>query len=228
MLLDVKASSCESLLTYSCHNEIIQPCTLCRLLPFDLGIEQVSCEIDDDSGITCEQFLRAAEDTNECVADVRFNYTFANIGLSCVDIVAIKAELGPLGKVNVAFEDVYSYSERIMCSGEFWTIPDKRESVDLCKDGVDTWDITIDVDEVLGRTENMTIVYDWSFSPTMAPTDGGQPVIAPSDYPSQAPSLDICRECTLTGIVSGGMYSTELLFKLGETLHLLKVSCYPC
>ena len=124
---------------------------------------------------------------------------------ACVNIVDIKAELGPLEKVSLSFDDVYNYTERYMCSGEFWTIPDRRESVNLCKNGVDVWDITIDVDEIFGRKENMTIVYDWALSPTMSPTDGGMPLSAPSDYPSSAPSIDFCRECTLTGIVSGGM-----------------------
>ena len=158
-------------------------------------------------------FLLDSLTSNDCVADIEFNYTFTNTGLSCVEIVAIKASLGPVGLVNVDFSDVYSYSERLMCSGEVWSIPDRRSAVDLCTSTTDSWDIVIDVNDIFGRPANMTWEYNWTLPPTAAPTIGEKPFAAPSSLPSSAPSIDVCNGCTLTGLVSGGEWMEGRLFR---------------
>ena len=136
---------------------------------------------------------------------IRFNHTFQNTGINCIEIMNIKAELGPLGAKLLEFEDVYSYLDRDICPGDIWTVPDRRSAVNLCEQSYTTpmWDIILDVDDLGGGTTNMVSNFTWSISPSMAP----------SIQPSLAPSIDRCTNCTLTAIVSGGK------FKPGQTKY---------
>ena len=130
-------------------------------MPFEIMTDSISCEIDDGSGLSCDSFLVAATIT-DCTADIRFNYTFTNIGLGCVDVMAVRSQLGSLGTTLLRFNDVYSYRERELCNNEMWTVPDRRSSVNLCNAMLDeSWCILLEVDELYGRRANATHEYEW-------------------------------------------------------------------
>ena len=117
-----------------------------------------------------------------------------------------------------------------MCSGEVWTIPDKRSSVDLCEisQEFDPLDILVEVEDFNNRIENLTFAYKWTFSPTISPqpsvapldlpsiqpsaapyaqpsmTPSSEPSTVPSTHPSSSPTRDLCQDCTLTGYIGAG------------------------
>ena len=169
-----------------------------------------TCQINDGSGTDCQGFINEAVSIGECFTDVRFNFTFTNIGLGCVDVSGISVTLGPFGKSLLTFEDIYSYAERQLCVNETWTVPDRRLDINLCETSEQPWNIVIEVDEARGQTRNNTFVYEWiPYSSSKSPS--ASPVI----QPSAVPSIDTCTDCTLTGIVSGGKSRTRLeLFTL--------------
>ena len=179
--------------------------------PFQLEFNNMpSCEIDDESGTDCQGFINNAVSIGDCHADVRFNFTFTNIGVGCVDVSGVSVTLGPFGMSLLAFDDVYSYKERQLCVNETWTVPDRRLNLNLCEASEQPWDIIIKVDEGRGQTSNSTFVYGWiPYSSSKFPS------ASPAIQPSAMPSIDTCTDCTLTGIVSGGKSRTRLeLFTL--------------
>ena len=169
-------------------------------VPFQLEFKNApSCEINDGSGTDCQAFIYEAASIEECYADVRFNFTFTNIGLGCVDVSGVSVTLGPFGKSLLTFDDIYSYKERQLCVNETWTVPDRRLNLNLCEASEHPWDIIIEVNEARGQTSNNTYVYEWvPYSASKFPS--ASPVV----HPSAVPSIDTCADCTLTGVVSGG------------------------
>ena len=171
-----------------------------RSILSELQLDEVMCVIDDSLETNCLAFIENSVTSMEpCTVDIKFTYTFRNTGQSCIDVASIKAELGPLGKRVLDFSDTYSYQEREMCANDIWTIPDRRQSVNLCVESSATtnWNILMDVDSFSGGTINMSSNFVWSISPS----------ISPSILPSMSPTIDTCTNCTLTGIVSGGKIS---------------------
>ena len=153
--------------------------------------------IDDDFNTDCLLFLESnPTSTSQCTVDIVLTYNLTNTGLNCINIANIKADSGPLGSQVLEFDDVYSYQERDLCGNETWAVPDRRSSVDLCKDTKDetTWNILLDIDALYGNTTNATSNFTWSISPS----------VTPSIQPSMAPTINACLDCTLTGIISGG------------------------
>ncbi len=156
---------------------------------------------------------------SRCDIDIKLNYSFTNIGLACVDIMSVVAEVGPLGKKMLDFSDIYSFQQREMCKGMSWTIPDRRRITNFCEKALfeKSWDITLKIEEYRGRKENLSSEYIWSQNlPGSSPTPPSQSSMQPSTYPtahhssfptvdpSIAPSIDNCRTCTHTSFLSGG------------------------
>ena len=174
--------------------------------------------------IDCRTFLTNITNVTmleNCEMDMEFNYTFTNVGQSCVSIEAIRAEVLPLGSQGLNLNDVYNYKEREICYGDSLTVPDRRFSVNLCEEleYIDPWEILLYVDEFNSRTKNLTFEYEWEFSPTSSPQPSFTASIEPSMYqsihpsnepsiqttpePSAKPSQYNCQDCTLTGLISG-------------------------
>lgn len=176
----------------------------------------MTCEVDDGSGTSCAKSISK----EECIVDIKLNYTFTNVGLSCAQIMSVKAEIGSLGTEVLSFDDIYSFSERQICAGEYWTIPDRRTSINLCKEQENPWDIVLDVDEFFGTTTNLTYNYEWREYLSNIPSS------TLSAYPSAAPSKDTCRDCTLTGVVSGGKHVINALLSycVNEILLIIHLS----
>jgi hypothetical protein len=168
----------------------------------------MTCEIDDSSGTDCQDFLSRSEipASRQCNGvDIKFNYTFTNIGIACVNIVDIRTKLGRLGVKTLVFDDVYSYQDRQICANESWTIPDRRSSINLCDLSDDPLDVLIDVNEYNGRMTNLTFVYDWAVDEKFTfPFQELSNYPSLSTHPSLTPTMDTCEDCTLTGFVSGG------------------------
>lgn len=141
--------------------------------------------------MSCETYLGGLSGNKQCVVDVKFLYNITNTGLGCHDIIAIRSDLGPVGKQDMYFADVYNYSQGQLCADEQWTIPDKRAVVDLCDVEGFPWQIGIEVEDIFGVTSNLTMEYEWA---SVAP-------------PSASPTADTCQSCTLTCVVSAGTYS---------------------
>ena len=185
------------------------------MLPVELEIDEITCQIDNGfgNGTDCNTYSRYITEPRDCIVDLIFNYTFSNVGLACVDVANIRSKLGPYNSVTVRFNDVYSYQERDICSNETWSIPHRRPYFDICQIVEDSWDIVIDIDDIDGGTTNLTSTYQWTFTPSMAPSTSILPSLSPSIFPSSlpslvpsseqsaAPSIDTCKDCTLTGIV---------------------------
>ena len=189
----------------------------------------MTCAINDDllPKDDCNVYLENGGvdlPASQCTVDIVFNYTFTNVGLGCFDIVSVKSKLGPLDSegVTVEFDDVYSYRERQICVHETWTIPDRRSAVNLCNETKDfpTWDIALNVDEFNGRTTNLASSYNWTLYQSPAPSFIPPPSVSPSTYPSQSPSTDICTDCTLTSILSGGKYKERMIIHCQSMLIL--------
>ncbi len=187
-------------------------CLSNRLLPFELELDSVACEVDNGNSVTdCKDY---APYSGQCIVDIEFNYTFTNIGLACVHIADVKADLASLGLRTVEFNDIYSYQERQMCALESWTIPDRRSSVNFCDLSKYAFDAVIDINESQGRMANLTFFYEWvrestlspaiSSQPSSFPSLSNEPSLIPTNYPSMTPTVDTCKDCTLTGIISGG------------------------
>ena len=83
-----------------------------RLVPFELAIDNITCVINDGSETNCEKILGSPDLIGECVHDLKFNYTFIKVGLSCVEIMDLSATLGPIGENLLDFGTIYSYQER--------------------------------------------------------------------------------------------------------------------
>ena len=220
-----------------------------RILPFDLMEDEITCEIDNGSGSDCRVFFSNLTSSysnytsENCTVDLKFNYTFTNVGLACVSIATVSANIAPLGTQQLDFNDIYSFQEREICNGEAWTVPDKRTSVDLCEVSQEldpSWDIVVDIEDFNRRIENITFAYRWNVSPTMSPqpsiapidlpsiepsvapyaqpsvAPSSKPSIAASSHPSSSPTEDLCQDCTLTGYIGAGKtrVSTISLFCL--------------
>lgn len=164
-----------------------------RSVPFQLDFDPtITCVINDGSDLTCQDFIYQTSSLEQCNADISFNFTFTNVGFACVDISSIHVSLGPVGEALLSFDDVYNYSERELCINETWTIPDQRSNVNLCEYSSSAWSVVFDIIEFRGQHINNTIVYEWiPFSSSFV-------------SPSLAPTIDTCKDCTLTGVVSGG------------------------
>ena len=118
-----------------------------RSILSELQLDEVMCVIDDSLETNCLTFIEnSVTSMGQCTADIKFTYKFRNTGRSCINVASIKAELGPLGERVLDFSDTYSYLEREMCSNDIWTIPDRRQHVNLCVESsaVTTWNILVD------------------------------------------------------------------------------------
>lgn len=156
--------------------------------------------------MSCQDFISQASNVNSCNANVKFIFTFTNLGLSCNEIMKIKVALGPEGEQNIIFNDIYSYQERSICTNETWIVPDRRNSVDLCEESVDPWEIIVQVDNSRGQRNYHTYVYDWTLlsrRPSLPPATR-----MPSLIPSLSPSIDTCVNCSFTSIITASTFMT--------------------
>ena len=201
-----------------------------RLVPFELVLNNITCVINDGSDTSCEALLGSANSA-QCINDIAFNYTFTNIGLSCVEVMEISASLGPLRDNLLDFNNIYGYQEREMCPGENWTIPDTRSSVNLCTFTEIPWDILLEFDEFYGRRTNLTFEYQWipileTSAPVVAPSDSPSitlsnlPTNVQSNSPTASPTINTCNDCTLSGFISGGMCENIVQFLLSSISFL--------
>ncbi len=199
-------------------------------MPLVLDIdEEITCEIDDGSGTSCQDFINTVTSINKCNVDIAFKFTFTNRGLACVHVSDILVSLGPIGDELLSFDDIYSYQERELCVGETWTVPDRRRKVKLCKESDTAWDIFIEVKESRGQQKRRRYTFGW------IPYLGSSAVPYPS--PTAVPTIDTCQDCTLTGLVSASKYHCIFSFSiifigkhqsyrvLSVTLSLLYCSC---
>ena len=106
----------------------------------------------------------------------------------------IRVSLGPIGDELLCFDDLYSYQERKLCAGDTWTIPDRGSSVNLCKIPDSEWDIFIEVKESRGQQKRQRYAFGWMPYAESA---------VPYPSPTEMPTVDMCQDCTLTGLVSG-------------------------
>ncbi len=176
-----------------------------RSVPFQIDFTtSVECHIDDGSEARCESYKTSGTDNKQqCEFDVKFLFKLTNVGLSCQDIMAIRVDIGPLGREMIAINDVYNYTSRHLCVNETWLVPDRRSTVDLCNIEGKSWPIYIEIDEYFGKRANSTFNYKWKEL-------GDQPTTSPTQY--------ACQDCTLTGVISAGKFSNDALQTTTHTI----------
>lgn len=179
-----------------------------RSIPPQFTFNNISCEINDGTGMSCENFISQAPSVEKCFADIKFNFDFTNVGLACVNITDIRVVLGPEGRSLLSFDSIHPYHQRQFCVNESWVIPDKRSNVNLCEESVDPWEISIEVFESRDQSVYHEVLFELiplfnsDNSNTPVSTAYEAPSYRPSTAVSQSPSIDTCRGCTLTSLVS--------------------------
>ncbi len=134
----------------------------------------ILCEIEGTNE-DCSEYARRIVSADQCSVAVKFKYTFTKTSLGCVDIDFAKGLAGPLGLEYIAFEDEVSCSDRRLCQGDTWSVPDRR-FVNLCEMTMgdwNPWDLRLDIQDKFGRSQSLPGTYTWpiiTLTPPSAPT----------------------------------------------------------
>lgn len=166
-----------------------------RNVRFLLQLNDVQCTIDSPNEDRCEDYIQKAT-AAMCQDNIHINfiYNFTNVGLACVKISNITADLSTLG-TRTNFID--NTGDHLLCMGETFTVTDKRTTSTLCDDFASTWDVVIEVTDNKNRTNKLEYQYesaDASTSPSLTPTL--------THSPSAVVDND-CIDCVLYSSFSG-------------------------
>ena len=91
----------------------------------------VGCSIDDDVGMSCQDYANTVSLGNQCNVDVIFEYDIENVGISCQLVSQVSSSINGDTPVDLDLDD-FSWSDRKLCPSEALTLTQKT-SIDICK-----------------------------------------------------------------------------------------------